>query len=268
MLEFIREAFQNGEFDPKLCEAYFCLIPKVPHPTRISEFRPISLCNVIYKYVTKCITMILRGIMPEIIAPTQSSFIKGRSTQDNIFLLQEVLHSMRVKKRNKVGCMIMKLNLEKAYNKVNWDFLEETLLEFKFPASLVALIMFCARNASTRILWNGEPREAFEHHCGLRQGDTLSPYLFVLCVERLSYLITEAVNRKKWSPIVPCRAGPALSHLLFADDLVLMGKATASTARTIRTVLNKFCKASGLKLNPEVKSVFLQVWQGLSQTEH
>lgn len=85
----------------------------------------------------------------------------------------------------------MKLDLEKAYDKVRWDFLEETLRVFNFPESLVSLIMFCVKNASTKILWNGEPLDTFEHSCGLRQGDPISPYLFVLCVERISYLISQ-----------------------------------------------------------------------------
>lgn len=116
--------------------------------------------------------------------------------------------------------MIMKLDLKKAYDKVNWDFLEDTLRTFKFPESLINLIMFCVRNATTRILWNGEPQEAFDHSCGLRQGDPLSPYLFVLCIKRLSYLINEAVMKRQWQPIIPCRGGPHLSHLFFADDLI------------------------------------------------
>lgn len=167
LLEFIQDALDRGCFEPKLCEAFLWHIPKVPHLSLISEFHPISLCNVIYKLVTKCVTMILRNIMPSIIVPTQSSFIKGRSTQDNIFLLQELLHLLRSKKKNKVGCMIMKLDLEKTYDNVNWDFLEETLRAFKFPEKLVMLIMFYVRNASTRILWNGEPLDAFEQSRGL-----------------------------------------------------------------------------------------------------
>lgn len=237
LLEFLNIAFDTGAFDPSLCGALLCLIPKIPNPSRISEYSPISLCNVIYKYMTKTITMRLSGLMPHLIAPTQSSFIKGRSTQDNIFLMQEVLHSLKLKKKNKVGCMIMKLDLEKAYDKVNWDFLEDTLRAFQFPISLIALIMFCVRNASTKILWNGEQQEAFPHSCGLRQGDPLSPYLFVLCVERLSYLINEALDARIWQPILPCRGGPKLSHIFFADDLILMGKATLPTARTISKIM-------------------------------
>lgn len=185
--------------------------------------------------------------MPDLISMTQSSFIKGRSTRDNIIVMQEILHSLRSKKKNKTGCMVMKLDLEKAYDRVSWPFLEDTLVEFNFPSNLVKLIMFCVRNARSQILWNGEPLEAFQHTCGLRQGDPLSPYLFVLCMERLSYIINEKVNRKKWHPIKPCRGSPAFSHLFFADDLILMSKVDTRNARVIR---------SGLHLNLRKSKVY------------
>lgn len=106
--------------------------------------------------------------------------------------------------------------------------------------------------------------EPFQHSCGLRQGDPLSPDLFVLCVERLSYMIQEEVSHKKWNPIIPCRDGPILSHLFFADDLVLMGKANISTARSIHRVLEKFCVASGLKLNQQKSKIFFSNQGGVS----
>lgn len=87
-MNFMQRAFKDKEFDPKLCAAHLCLIAKVPNPSVISNFRPISLCNVIYKLITKCITLRLKDLMPKIVARTQSSFIKDRSTQDNIFVIQ------------------------------------------------------------------------------------------------------------------------------------------------------------------------------------
>ena len=195
LLEFMQMTFATRYIPKEVCEAYMCLIPKIPNPSIISQFRPISLCNVLYKLITKCITMRLQDSMPELIAPAQSSFIKGRSTQDNIILMQELLHSTRSQKTAKFGSMFLKLDLEKAYDKVNWDFLEETLNVFGFPTSIIDLIMCGVRNASTRILWNGQALESFDHQCGLRQGDPLSPYLFVLCIERLGYLIDRKSTR-------------------------------------------------------------------------
>lgn len=178
--------------------------------------------------------------------------------------MQEILHSLRSKKKNKIGCMVMKLDLEKAYDRVSWDFLEETLAAFQFPQCLIHLIMFCVRHTSSEILWNGTPLEAITHACGLRQGDPLSPYLFVLCIERLSYMVNEAVLKKKWAPIKPCRGGPAFLHILFADDLILMGKATTTNARVIKRIIDRFCACSGLNLNPAISKVFFSKTSGAS----
>ncbi|KAG8370662.1 hypothetical protein BUALT_Bualt13G0006600 [Buddleja alternifolia] len=95
------------------------------------------------------------------------------------------------------GSMIIKLDLEKAYDKVRWDFLAQTLRFFLIPESLIRLIMNCVESANLHFLWNGEPLDPIAPSCGLRQGDPLSPYLFVLCMERLAYLIEEEVNTHK-----------------------------------------------------------------------
>ncbi|KAL6567965.1 hypothetical protein OROGR_001633 [Orobanche gracilis] len=149
--------------------------------------------------------------------------------------------------------------MEKAYDCVSWNFLEETLVLFGFSPTTIRLIMFCVTSASTRILWNGEPIEPIAHSRGLRQGCPLSPYLFVLCIERLSYLIQESVTRKDWTPIQICKSGPLISHVFFADDLLLMGIATKknANANVMKKILNVFCGASGLKLSlPKSKVYF------------
>lgn len=184
--------------------------------------------------------MRLKNLMPNLISLCQSSFITGRSTGDNIFVMPEILHSLQAKKKNKTGCMVMKLDLEKAYDRVNWNFLADTLFAFNFPRRLVDIIMFCVRNAKlSQILWNGELLETITHTCGLRQGDPLSPYLFVLCIERLSYMINNMVDQKKWSLI------PVFSHILFVDDLILMSKAIVANARVIKKVIVNFVLCLG-----------------------
>lgn len=163
----------------------------------------------------------------------------------------------------------IKLEAEKAYDRVSWSFLEDTLGAFNFPRNLIRLIMLCVKNAKSQILWNGESLESITHTCGLRHGDPLSPYLFVLCTDRLSYMVNEKVAAKKWCPIKPCRTGPSFSHILFADDLIIMSKATIANARVIKRVIDVFCSHSSLNLNlalqPQLKSgkiesLFLKNW--------
>ncbi|KAL6521130.1 hypothetical protein OROGR_017699 [Orobanche gracilis] len=127
------------------------------------------------------------------------------------------------------------------------QFLEDTLREFNFPEPCIRLIMFCVMASRLSLLWNGERLPSFAAKRGLRQGDPLSPYLFVLCMERLSAAITTEVLAGRWNPVHNVRNGPGLTHLLFADDVLLFAKAKKDQVRILKEVLEKFCLASGLK---------------------
>ncbi|CAA7053604.1 unnamed protein product [Microthlaspi erraticum] len=106
------------------------------------------------------------------------------------------------------------------------------------------------------LLWNGEKTEAFTPSRGLRQGDPISPYLFVLCMESLCHLIEHSVDSKEWKPISLSRGGPKLSHICFADDLILFAEASVSQVQVIRKVLETFCSASGQKVSLEKSKIF------------
>jgi hypothetical protein len=140
-------------------------------------------------------------------------------------------------------------------DRVNWRFLRDTLVKFNFPAKIISLIMFGITNSSNNILWNGSKTDAFTPERGLRQGDPLSPYLFVLCKERLGALINKQVRDGRWKTMQLANHGTNLSHLFFADDVLLFAKATPGQARVLSDVLNSFCAISGLKISP-AKSKF------------
>ena len=108
--------FTIGELSPGINDTFLVLIPKVQRPEVVSQLRPISLCNVNYKMLTKALTNRLKKVMPKIIGPYQSSFVPGRQIVDNIIIYQEVLHSMRKKKGEK-GYMAIKIDLKKAYDR-------------------------------------------------------------------------------------------------------------------------------------------------------
>ncbi|XP_028092237.1 uncharacterized protein LOC114292475 [Camellia sinensis] len=219
-------------------------------------FRPISLCNVTYKIISKILVNRIRPILSDIISPNQSSFIPGRSTHDNIIITQEAIHTVN-KKKGKIGFMIFKVDLEKAYDNISWNFLRQTLLEFHFDEKLVTMIMNCVTSVSTAILWNGEPLDEFKPAKGLRQGDSLSPYLFVLCMERLSAMITQKVQEKEWNGLCLAKSGPTISHLFFTDDLILFAKANDRNCHTILQVLTEFSAISGLKVNLHESHLFV-----------
>lgn len=192
-IKFVRACYANPEMIHAVNSYLATRIPKSVEPVSASEFRPIALCNAIYEAVTKAITNKIRRIMPSLVSKRQSSFIPGRSTNDNIIFLQETIHSMNLMKC-KEGFMIVKLDLQKAYDCIEWRFVRETLELIGQPENLIDLIMNCISSSRMQMNWNERPSTAFSPSHGLRQGDPLSPYLFVLCKEQLSHAISDAVN--------------------------------------------------------------------------
>lgn len=141
-------------------ETLIVLIPKVPTPKDLTQFRPISLCRVLYKLLTKTIVNRLKLILPKVVALDQCSFVPGRQITNNVMIVQEVLHSMR-KKRGVRGMMILKLDLEKVYDRVSWNFVLDTLKDLRLPDHMISLIMRCISTSSIRMSWNGEVTESF-----------------------------------------------------------------------------------------------------------
>ncbi|XP_019167697.1 PREDICTED: uncharacterized protein LOC109163410 [Ipomoea nil] len=252
---FVKKVLRDGRVPPKILESFITLIPKKDSPETASDFRPITLLNVSFKIISKVIVNRMRPIMKNLIGPFQNSFLPGRSTADNIILTQEIVHYMRLKKGKK-GLMAIKLDLHKAYDSIDWEFLESTLVDFGFPQNLISLIMFSVRESSISLLWNGEKLAPFQPGRGLRQGDPLAPYLFILAMERLSWDIQEKVRVKNWKPITLSRGGTGVSHLFFAEDLMLFAEASEDQGRMIMNCLKKFSGKSGLNINVSKSNIF------------
>ncbi|XP_019155168.1 PREDICTED: uncharacterized protein LOC109152041 [Ipomoea nil] len=240
---------------PVTIMAFITLIPKKEVPETAADFRPITLLNVAFKIISKVLVNRPRPIMCRIIGPYQNSFLPGRSTMDNIILTQEVIHTMNMKKGRK-GLMVVKIDRHKAYDSVSWSFLKDTLIEFGFPTSLVQLILFSLENSDISILWNGGRLPSFAPGRGLWQGDPLAPYLFNLVKERLAFDIQQAVNSGQWKPVNVSRGGIGISHLFFADDLMLFGEATECQAKIMMECLNNLSATSGLKVNQSKSQIF------------
>ncbi|KAH9673795.1 reverse transcriptase domain-containing protein [Citrus sinensis] len=225
------------------------------NPLPPEMFRPISLCPVMYKTVTKILANRLKGILPELIGPTQTSFVPGRQITENIVMAQEIIHTMR-NKRGKIGQMAVKVDLEKAYDRLRWDFIHDTLKDVGLPKEFIRITMECITTARMQILWGGEITEEFTPSRGIRQGDPLSPYIFVLCIERLSHAINLAVRNGSWCPIRLSRNGVPLTHLIFTDDLLLLAEASCNQAHMINNVLNIFCSCSGELISKQKTRVY------------
>ncbi|GAU31728.1 hypothetical protein TSUD_215290 [Trifolium subterraneum] len=252
--EFVRQVWQQPDSISNINNTDICLIPKVDKPEFVSQFRPISLCNVSYKVLTKVIVNRLKPLIPNIISPYQTGFIPTRSIHENIVVAQEMVHSMS-KMRGRNGYVAVKVDLAKAYDRIRWSFISAVLEEVNIPAGLRTIIMHCITSVKTNVMWHGNRSIFFQPGKGIRQGDPMSPYIFVLCMDKLSHLIAEAVDGGNWQPIKAGRSGPFISHLMFADDLLLFGKATEVNMRTITDTLEKFCELSGQLVSIEKTSV-------------
>ena len=166
------------------------MIPKVKNLDLVSEFRPISLCNVLYKIFSKVLANRLKKILPHIIIEQQSAFTKNRLISDNILVAFELLHCLQNHKSTKGDFMALKLDMSKAYDHVEWAFLEKIMRKLGFNEKWVTLMMLCVSTVSYSILINGAPNGYIRPTRGRRQGDPISPFLFLICLKGLHGLLT------------------------------------------------------------------------------
>lgn len=139
--------------------------------------------------------------------------------------------------------------MSKAYDRLGWKFIEYVLHEVGLPHSLIELIMACVSSIKYLICLIGELTDEFIPENGLRQGDPLSPYLIMLCIEKLSHLIFAAGRRRGWKPVKTSQSGSNVSHLIFADGLILFSEATSKQARIMKLCQERFCNASDQMVN-------------------
>jgi hypothetical protein len=246
----VQHFFRSGLLLNEVNNSHIVLIPKINSPSSMNHFRPISLCNTVYKVIAKILVSRLRPLLANMISPCQSAFIPDRWIAENQLIVQELLHIFK-RRKVKGGFVAMKVDLQKAYDRVNWSFLEIVMTKFGFNETFTNWIMQCVSTVSFSILINGGKTEYFRPSRGLRQGDPLSPYLFIMCQEVLSRLIDREISNGALNGVKMNPAGVAFTHVMYADDLILFAKATNREVKVLNDCLENYCLWSGQIVNRE-----------------
>lgn len=246
----------GGSLDPSVNKTFIALIPKSHNASLVSEYRPISLCNVVYKLIAKTLANRLKLVLPSIISQNQSAFVPGCLITDNVLIAYEALHTMHTRMNGKKGYMAVKLDMRKAYDRMEWPFLEAMMRTLGFEEKWISLVMRCVTSVSYSVLVNGVPFGKILPSRGIRQGDPMSPYLFLNVAEGLSSLISQAAVGNRLSRVPISARGYKLSHLFFADDSLLFCRASMEEWENLFQVLNLYEKASRQQLNAVKTFVF------------
>ncbi|GAU26515.1 hypothetical protein TSUD_361480 [Trifolium subterraneum] len=241
------DQFHGNASLPKCLMSYFItLIPKVPCPSRLGDFRPISLLGCLYKLIAKVLAGRLAIVMNSVVATIQSAFIKGRSLVDGVMMVNEVVD---LAKKSGKACLIFKVDFEKACNSVDWGFLEYMLRRLSFCNKWVEWIRACVFAGNLSVLVNGSPTTEINIQRGLKQGDPLAPFLFLLVAEDFVGLMRNAVALNLFKGFSIGSEGLVISHLQYADDTLCIGDDTLKNLWTLKAILRGFELASGLKVN-------------------
>lgn len=251
--EAVWDFFDGHQMPASFTATTIVLIPKVVFPSAWSDFWPISLCNVTNKIISKVLTSRLSTMLPDLLAPSQSGFVRGRLISDNILLAQEMVHEIGTQ-----GChpnLILKLDMAKAYDRIQWRFLFRVLELRGFPPPLLDMIRRCISLCGFSVLVNGQLSGFFQSTRGLRQGDPLWPTLFVLAADYLSRGLDILFDR---FPTMQynTRGGFSVSHLAYADDIMIFTTAYRQGLEHLRNFLEEYCQTSG-QLVSAPKSTFI-----------
>ncbi|GAU27940.1 hypothetical protein TSUD_146550 [Trifolium subterraneum] len=247
VMRFIVEFHRNGKLTKGLNSTFIALIPKVDSPQCLNDFRPISLVGCLYKILAKVLANRLRLVIGSVISESQTAFVKDRQILDGILIANELVDEAR---KSKKELMLFKVDFEKAYDSVDWGYLDAVMGRMSFPNLWRKWIKECVFTATASVLVNGSPTDEFPLERGLRQGDPLSPFLFLLAAEGLNVLMKTMVERYLFSRYNVGEGAPiSISHLQFADDTLLLWDKSWANVRALRAVLLLFESMSGLKVN-------------------
>ena len=230
--------------------AQVVLIPKVEVATETKDFRPISLIHSFAKLVTKVLATRLSSYIDKLIADSQSAFIKGRCIQDNFVYVRGLVRHYH---RTRTPICLIKLDISKAFDTVSWEYLLQMLSHRGFSTRWTNWLTALLRFSSSRVMLNGSAGPKLMHARGLRQGDPLSPYLFILAMDVLSRIFDIATEEGHLTPLKGRQARLRLS--LYADDVMIFTNPVKEDIACIMRTMKAFGEATGLNINMAKSSV-------------
>ena len=255
VVKFCADFFATGEMQSEVNRTVVCLNPNIKNPQSMTDLRPISLCNVLFRILSKVMANRLKCCLSNLISINQSTFVEGRLLTDNALVAFEVNHYIRRKTQGKYGCASLKIDVSKAYDRLEWQFVENMLNTFGFHHIWIDRVMTCIRTVTYSFLQQGKVFGEVKPARGIRQGDPISPYLYILCDEGLSSIIR---GNEEIGLIHGCKIAneaPRVSHLLFADDCYLFFKSTTSEAMVSKNVLKRYEAVSRNAINFNKSSI-------------
>eukprot|EP00253_Pinus_taeda_P030772 PITA_30772 len=236
--DVVEESRLKGEIYRPFNSNFIALIPKKDEPENFEDFRPISLCNCIYKIIANVIAIRIVPILSRNISMEQFGFLGGRQ-----------IHSVKQKKKKGV---VLKIDLSKAYDRTNWLYLRLLLTHLGFNYSFISWIMGCISNVSFAVLIKGATSPFFKSQMGLRQGSPLSPLPFLLVAEGLSRLIQKAsdpARRAEKIKGIEVAINLYITHLLFVDDILIFFNGSYNELKEFKSIFDLFLKATGMQIN-------------------
>jgi len=246
--------FKTWRMPSGLNSTAITLVPKVDVPSSMAHFRPISCCNTFYKCISKLLANRLKNTLPNLIGDYQSAFVAGRSISDNILLAQELFKGYH-SNHGPPKCAL-KIDLRKAFDSVNWEFLFHSMACLGFPKLFLIWLKACICSPMFSVKINDAMAGYFKGTQGLRQGDPLSPYLFVIVMEVLSLMIKKAASNTSFKYHWRTK-DVGITHLCFADDLIVFCHGDLNSVSLLYNALQEFSSISGLQINSSKSHCFL-----------
>jgi len=222
------------------------LIPKKQGVLEVTDLRPISLVGCIYKVIAKVLSRRLKTVLPKLIGENQTAFVHGRQILDGVLVANEVVSWM--KKKKKPG-ILLKMDFHKAYDTVNWDALDSVMEVMGFGLKWRRWISQCLSTASVSLIINGSPSKPFKMERGIRQGDPLSPFLFLLMAEVLNKMVQRTISLGLLRGISVGTDDLQISHIQFADDTLVFCEAEEQYVRVIKGLFLTYQAFAGLCVN-------------------